>query len=231
IPALDVYGNSSLPSPGTTATTDGTQTITVSCTPIAGQAITNPFRGSTLANALGLVNNGPGGSGFGGTSYVDTGSNFYTNSGFNQGIGASASLGSQGLAGQQLTITNSGFKNVISGALTANRAQTLPDVTGYIPVTSYVNSGYDNATRANGSIGANWTVQQNGLNIAANQIQGTTGSQSNSGFWNANTFSTIQFAQATITALNGATDFPGVTVLASGSGGSATYYDCVDNST
>ena len=231
ITALDVYGNSSLLSPGTTATTDGTQTITVSWTPIAGQAITNPFRGSSLVTALGLFNNGPGGSGFAGTSYADAGSNFYTNSGFNQGIGAAASLGSQGLAGQQLTITNSGFKNVISGALTANRAQTLPDVTGYIPVTSYVNSGYDNATRANGSIGANWTVQQNGLNIASNQIQGTTAAQSNSGFWNANTFSTVQFAQATVTALNGTTDFPGVTVLASGTGGNATYYDCVENST
>ena len=231
ITALDIYGNSSLLSPGTAATTDGTQTITVSWTPVAGQAITNPFRGSTLANALGLFNNGPGGSGFGGTSYVDTGSNFYTNSGFNQGIGASASLGSQGLAGQQLTITSGGFKDVISSTLTTNRTKTLPDVTGYIPVTSYVNSSYENATRANGSIGSNWTIQQNGLNIASNQIQGTTASQSNSGFWNANTFSAIQFAQVTITALNGATDFPGVTVLASGTGGSATYYDCVENST
>jgi hypothetical protein len=231
ITALDVYGNSSLLSTGTTATTDGTQTITVSWTPIAGQAITNPFRGTTLANVLGLFNNGPGGSGFGGLSYVDTGGNFYTNSGFNQGIGTSTSLGSQGVAGQQLTLTNGNFKDVISGALTANRAQTLPDVTGYIPVTSYVNSGYDNATRANGSIGANWSIQQNGLNIASNQIQGTSGAQSNSGFWNANTFSPVQFAQATITALNGTNDFPGVTLLASGSGASATYYDCVENST
>jgi len=231
ITALDVYGNSSLLSPGTTATTDGTQTITVSWTPIAGQVITNPFRGSSLNTALGLFNNGPGGSGFAGTSYMDVGGNFYTNSGFNQGIGVSASLGPQGLAGQQLTLTNGNFKEVISGALTANRAQTLPDVTGYIPVTSYVNSGYDNATRANGAIGGNWTIQQNGLNIASNQIQGTSSGSSNTGFWNANSFSPVQFAQATITALNGTTDFPGVTVLASGTGGSATYYDCVENST
>jgi hypothetical protein len=231
ITALDVYGNSSLLSTGTTATTDGTQTITISWTPVPGQAITNPFRGTTLANALGLFNNGPGGSGFGGTSYVDVGGNFYTNSGFNQGIGAAASLGSQGIAGQQLTLTNSNFKDVISGTLTASRTQTLPDVTGYIPVTSYVNSGYDNATRGNGSIGANWTVQQNGLNIASNQIQGTTAAVSNTAYWNANPFSPVQFAQVTITALNGVTDFPGVTVLASGTGASATYYDCVENST
>src|SRR5260370_3075629 len=115
--------------------------------------------------------------------------------------------------------------------MTANRTQSVPDVTGYISVTGYVNSGYDNATRANGAIGANWTIQQNGLNIAANQIQGTTAAQSNTGFWNANTFSPVQFAQATVTALNGTADFPGVTVLASGTGASATYYDCVENST
>src|SRR4029077_13767242 len=100
-----------------------------------------------------------------------------------------------------------------------------------VPVSSYVNSAYDNATRANGAIGSNWSVQQNGLNIASNQIQGTTAAQSNSGFWNANTFSPVQFAQATITALNGVSDFPGVTVLASGTGASSTYYDCVENST
>src|SRR2546422_1183656 len=44
-------------------------------------------------------------------------------------------------------------------------------------------------------------------------------------------FRSVQFAQATITALNGATDFPGVTVLATGTGSSSTYYDCVENST
>src|SRR5260370_1236212 len=102
--------------------------------------------------------------------------------------------------------------------MTANRTQSVPDVTGYISVTGYVNSGYDNATRANGAIGANWTIQQNGLNIASNQIQGTSSGSSNTGYWNANSFSPVQFAQATITALNGTTDFPGVTVLASGTG-------------
>src|SRR4029077_5264222 len=112
-----------------------------------------------------------------------------------------------------------------------NRTQTLPDVTGIFPVTSYVNSAYDNATRANGAIGSNWTVQQNGLNIASNQIQGTSSGASNTGFWNANSFSPVQFAQVAITALNGASDFPGVTVLATGTGASSTYYDCVENTT
>src|SRR5260370_4075298 len=169
-------------------------------------------------------------TGISGPSYTAAGNLFYPTAVLQTG-GPAASLGGRGLSGQQLPITNGNFKDVISGTLTANRAQTLPDVTGYIPVTSYLNSSYDNATRANGAIGANWTIQQNGLNIASNQIQGTTASQSNSGFWGANKFSAVQYAQATVTALNGTTDFPGVTVLASGTGGSATYYDCVENST
>jgi hypothetical protein len=117
------------------------------------------------------------------------------------------------------------------GVYTANRTQTFPDVTGTVPVSSYQNSAYDNATRANGAIGSNWSIQQNGLNIASNQIQGTTASSSNTAFWNASLFSPVQFAQATITALNGATDFPGVTVLASGTSSTSTYYDCVESST
>ena len=228
ISGLDINGGDSLLSPGTSATTDGTKTITVSWTPINGQVLTRRWRGSTITNALSIDSPGTGAAG---SSYSDVGSFVYTNSQFFLGTGASASLGSQGLAGQQLALTNGNFKSVISGTLTANRTQTMPDVTGYIPVTSYVNSAYDNATRANGSIGGNWTIQQNGLNIASNQIQGTGAGLSNTGFWNANAFSTGQFAQATVTALNGTTDFPGVTVLASGSGASATYYDCVENST
>jgi len=121
--------------------------------------------------------------------------------------------------------------DTIGGTFTASRTQTLPDISGILSVTGYLNSAYDNATRANGAIGSNWTIQQNGLNIASNQIQGTIGGQSNAGFWNANSLSTNQFAQATITALNATSDFPGVTVLASGTGASSTYYDCVENST
>jgi hypothetical protein len=237
IVANDIYGHNTLMAGcSSPATVSGTQTVTVGWVPVDGQVTTQRFRSaSTCANALGADNSGTGQAG---TSYIDgtsgPASPFGNGYGLSQPTSANfsaSSVGSQGVAGPQLTLTNSNFKNVISGTLTANRTQTIPDVTGYIPVTSYVNSAYDNATRANGAIGANWTIQQNGLNIAANQIQGTTASQSNTGFWNANTFSPVQFAQATVTALNGATDFPGVTVLASGTGASATYYDCVENST
>jgi hypothetical protein len=118
-----------------------------------------------------------------------------------------------------------------AGVLTANRTQTFPDVTGYIPVTSYVNSAYDNATRANGAIGPNWTITNNGINIASNNFVGTASNTNDVAYWSANTFSPVQFSQVTITALNGTTDFPGVAVLLSGSGASTQGYECVEDTT
>ena len=228
IVANDLAGRNSIPSPSTSATTDGTQTVTVSWVPVGGQVITSRGRGNAANNILltDVV-----GTGVPGTSYTDLGSLFYSASLPQTSPANSSSLGFSGLATTQITLTSNGFTDAIGGTLSASRTQTLPDVTGYIPVTSYVNSAYDNATRSNGSIGANWTVQQNGLNISSNQIQGTNAGVSNSGFWNANTFSPVQFSQATVTALNGTTDFPGVTVLASGTGATSTYYDCVEDST
>jgi hypothetical protein len=229
IVANDANGKNSLPSPNSTAaTTDGTQTVTVSWVPVAGQVTTGRARGAspTLTGTLA----DPIGTGIQGTSYVD-GTVFYSVSPPLSGPGNSVSLSSAGLATSGIIYVNSGFSDTIGGTLSANRSQTLPDVTGIFPVTSYVNSAYDNATRSNGAIGSNWTVQQNGLNIASNQIQGTSSGASNTGFWNANSFSPVQFAQVTINALNGASDFPGVTLLATGTGASSTYYDCVENTT
>jgi hypothetical protein len=140
-------------------------------------------------------------------------------------------MGPNGIQTNGLKLSGGGFATTVAGNFTGSRTQTLPDNSGIVPVTSYLNSAYDNATRANGTIGLNWTLQQNGLNIASNQIQGTGGGVSNAAFWNAGSFASSQFAQVTVTALNGASDFPGVTVLASGTGGSSTYYDCVENST
>ena len=228
IVADDLVGHNSVVSPPTSATTDGTQTITVSWVPVGGQVFTSRGRGVSTNT---IVFADIIGTGVAGTSYADLASTSYSVSGPSSSSANSSSFSSAGLATTQITLTNSGFADTISGTISANRTQSLPDVTGFIPVTSYVNSGYDNATRSNGTIGANWTIQQNGLNIASNQIQGALSALSNSGFWNANTFSPVQFAQATITALNGVSDFPGVTVLASGTGASSTYYDCVENST
>jgi hypothetical protein len=99
-----------------------------------------------------------------------------------------------------------------------------------LPTTSYLNSAYDNATRANGAIGANWTVANNGINVTSNNFVGTTASN-DVAFWSASPFASSQFSQATLTALNGTTDFPGVAVLLSGSGGSTQGYDCIEDTT
>jgi hypothetical protein len=50
-------------------------------------------------------------------------------------------------------------------------------------------------------------------------------------YWNANSFSASQFSEVTLTALNGASDFPGVAVLLSGTGASTQGYSCIENTT
>jgi hypothetical protein len=145
----------------------------------------------------------------------------------------SAILGPNGLSAQQLRLTNNGniATTTFPSGLSANRTLSIPDVTGYLPVTSYLNSAYDNATRANGAIGANWTVTNNGINISSNNFVGTAGSTNDLAYWSASSFSASQFAEVMITALNGTADFPGVAVLVSGSGGSTQGYSCIENTT
>ena len=228
--ASDLNANNTFASPQSSSiTVNGSQGVLVSWTNLPGQASTTICRSTGGGGAC-----ASNGSNFqiAGTSYLDNGSGFYTASAPLSATAVTAKLNSAGLiVPNQIQMVAGSAADTITGSFTANRTQTLPDNSGYVPITGYLNSAYDNATRANGAIGSNWTIQQNGLNIASNQIQGTIAAQSNSGFWNANAFSANQFAQATVTALNGTSDFPGVTVLASGTGASSTYYDCVESST
>jgi len=228
--AVDANGNTTVVGGGTPATvTSGNQTVTVTPPTLPLGAIGwQPYRagggGATLANIPGctyIAGNAP---------FVDS---FFASCGNStpiSNLAGSTSLGPNGVVAPRIKLTNNFVETLTPGALTANRTHTFPDVTGIVPVTSYLNSAYDNATRANGAIGSNWTVQQNGLNVASNQIQGTT-TNSNTAFWNANSFATSQFAEATVTALNGTTDFPGVTVMASGAAGTTSFYACLENST
>jgi hypothetical protein len=87
-------------------------------------------------------------------------------------------------------------------------------------------SVYDNAARANGGIGSNWTANKGGVNISSNTFIGSTAAVDNLVYWNANTFSPYQFAQATVVALNGASDYAGVSVLNSGSPALPNFYSC-----
>jgi hypothetical protein len=228
ITAVDVNGKeTTLGAPISATTTSGNQTVTLTpATLPAGAVGYKPYRDGVLDNVT------PCSTAFvtGAVPYVDTFASECNNNPPSTNAAVTSSLNSNGITTYQLKMANN-FTDVVSPApLTANRTQTLPDVTGVVPVSSYVNSGFDNATRSNGAIGSNWTVEQNGLNIASNQIQGTS-TGANSAFWNASSFSTSQFAQVTITGLNGTTDFPGVSVLASGTGSSSTYYACLEDST
>jgi hypothetical protein len=228
ITAIDVNGKeTTLGTSISATTTTGNQTVTLTPSTLPAGAIGyKPYRDGVLDNVT------PCSTAFisGAVSYVDTFASECNNNPPVTNGAVTSSLNSNGITTYQLKMANN-FTDIVAPApLTANRAQTLPDVTGIVPVTSYLNSGYDNATRANGAIGSNWTVEQNGLNVASNQIQGTS-TGANSAFWAANSFSNSQFAQATITALNGTTDFPGVTVLASGTGSNSTYYACLEDST
>jgi hypothetical protein len=229
--ANDLNGNTTLASPQSSSiTVNGSQGVLLSWTNLPGQVSTTICR--ILVGGGGGCAASSGGFQVAGTSYLDNNSAFFTASAPLNATAVTAKLNSAGLiAPTQIQLVSGASVDTITGSFSASRTQTLPDNSGVVPVTGYVNSAYDNATRSNGAIGSNWTVQQNGLNIASNQIQGSTSAQSNAGFWTANSFPATQFAQATITALNGTTDFPGVTVLASGTGASSTYYDCVENST
>ncbi len=228
ITAIDLNGRETTTGPSVSVTTtSGNQTVTVTPPVLpAGAVGYKPYRDNLLGTLTPCATAFIPGTGV----YVDTFPSGCNNNPPSVNTGVSSALNSSGISTFQLKMANNFTDVVAPTPLTANRTQTLPDVTGIVPVSSYLNSAYDNATRANGAIGATWTVEQNGLNIASNQIQGTA-TGSNTAFWNANSFSSSQFAEVTVTALNSTTDFPGVTVLASGTGGTSTFYACLENTT
>ncbi len=229
---VDVDGNFSAASPNVNAvTTSGNQTVTLTPPAAPAGAIgyvlyrngakVNMAAYGTCAAILPIAQ-----------VFVDTFS-FVCGAGTGNASAGSSIIGPNGLSGQQLRLTNNG--NVLSttfpSGLSANRTLSIPDLSGYLPVTGYLNSAYDNATRANGAIGANWTVANNGINISSNNFVGTANGTNNVAFWSASLFSPSQFSQVTLTALNGTTDFPGVAVLLAGSGSSTQGYNCIETTT
>jgi hypothetical protein len=226
---VDVDGNFSTASASVTAvTTSGNQTVTITPPAAPAGAIGYvPYRNGAKANVQSF---GTCASFLSVTQiYVDTFGSVCGQSVAYASAGSSI-VGPNGLSSQQLRPTSNG--NVAStnfpSGLSANRTLSIPDVAGYLPVTGYLNSAYDNATRANGAIGANWTVTNNGININSNNFVGTVGIN-DVAYWSSSLFSSSQFSQVTLTALNGTTDFPGVAVLLSGSGVSTQGYNCMEN--
>jgi hypothetical protein len=230
---LDVDGKFSIASPIVNAvTTTGNQTVTLTPpTAPAGAIGYVPYRNGALANLNGFPGNCAAILSV--TQVFVDASGAVCGSSVPAGSAGTSIVGPNGLSGPQLRLTSSG--NVAStnfpGGLTANRILSIPDVSGYVPVTGYLNSAYDNATRANGAIGANWTVTNNGINISSNNFVGTAGATNDVAYWSASLFNPSQFSQVTLTALNGTTDFPGVAVLLTGSGASTQGYSCIENTT
>lgn len=232
-------GQEGQPSPQSAACTptSGNQTITINWSTAPG----NP-KGYDLYYCIAPC--GPGVNGAGAsTNFANPQSPAATSlvwpaPGFNAAVASGVSrggptmlmAGTQGIATPGLTFAGSTINPPPSG-FTAMRNIGFPDNSGIIPVSSYQNSVYDNATRANGAIGSNWTVTNNGINISSNNFVGTVTSANDVAYWAVNAFSPAQFSQVTLTALNGTTDFPGTAVLLSGSGSATHGYNCVEDTT
>jgi len=231
-------GQEGQPSPQSSACTptSGNQTITINWSTAPG----NP-KGYDLYYCITPC--GPGVAGAGASSnfanpqspaatslvWSAAGFNTAVASGVSRGGPTMLMSGTQGISTPALAFAGSSINPPASG-FTAPRNISFPDNSGMIPVSSYQNNAYDNATRANGAIGSNWTVTNNGINISSNSFVGTA-STNDVAYWAVNTFSPAQFSQVTLTALNGTTDFPGTAVLLSGSGGATHGYSCVEDTT
>jgi len=224
---VDADGNESPVSAGTTATvTTGNQTVTVTPPVVpAGAVGWMPYRDGAKVTFTGCTYLAAT------AAYVDTASFTCGNSVAIPSGGASI-VGPNGLSGQQLRLTNNG--NVLTtsfpNGLTASRTLGIPDVSGTLLVTGYTNTAYDNSTRANGAIGANWTVGQGGVNISSDTFVGTAAAN-NAVYWAGNLFPPAQFSEVTVVTLNSTTDFPGVGVLMSGIGTSTQGYECIEDTT
>jgi hypothetical protein len=124
------------------ATTDGTQTMTISWAPVAGQVLAYVSRSVNPRQYTWRGDSG--GAGYAGAGYVDLGGTSYSCSvpcaagALPNGLASGAN--SSGLTTQQLTLAGGGFFNRESGTFTANRARTVQDA-----------SGTESLTIANGS--------------------------------------------------------------------------------
>ena len=231
IVANDVTAKNSAMSPcSSPVTVDGTQTITVSWVPIQGQFTTQRYRGSSCNTVL---STDVLGSGINGTSYVDLGSYGYTASGPATIPGNAVAMNSSGLSTNQVTLVSGGFSDTVAPpavGFSANRTQVVPDISGIVPVSSYLNSAYDNFNRANGALGSNWTAAMGTIQVSGNTAIATSlsGGDASAIWTTGGTFHANQFAQTTIASLNGSTDLlgPAVRYNTSGSG-----YTCIESTT
>jgi len=226
VTAVDANGNQTATGPGASiTTTTGNQTVTITPPTLpAGTVGYEIYRDLAKVFYAGLTCSSAFTAGTG--PFVDSVAAICGESQPSSGTAGTSTLTSTGISAPQLKIVGTGFVDTVSGAFTANRAHTLPDISGVVEVSSYLNSSYDNFKRANGAIGSNWTVTDGGFNVSNNAVIGTGGV--NVAYWSANLFANSQFSQVYVTTLNGTTDYVGVQVLMSPAGNG---YTCLENST
>lgn len=116
-------------------TVNGTQTVTLSWTPLNGQTTTGICSGTTVGNMA--CNTALGTAGVSGINFVVLGSTPFTFSAPQTSIGNSESIGSNGFAGHQSIYVDPAteFTSTLKPtALTANRTIQTEDATGFVPV-------------------------------------------------------------------------------------------------
>jgi hypothetical protein len=234
IMAIDANGNTTGASPATVTpciTSGGNLSCRVSWTSLPGQIGTRLCRGRAANNTpcASDPGNSPASYSVRGTSVIDTGvGDSFTASSPNVNMASSAVLGPEGVAAQSVKITGGGFVSTLTlNSFSANRAQTLPDVNGIVPVTSYLNSAYDSFNRSNGVLGSNWTSYLPGgvftpPSINSNAIQNTASNQAMAAFWSASLFANDQFAEFSVITSNGSGPVFSPAVRFTSSGG----YEC-----
>jgi len=232
--AIDANGDTTGASPATVTpctTLGGNLSCRVSWTALPGQIGARLCRGRAANNTpcASDPGNSPASYSVRGTSVTDTGvGDSFTASSPNANMASSAVLGPEGVAAQSVKITGGGFVSTLTlNSFSANRAQTLPDVNGIVPVTSYLNSAYDSFNRSNGDLGSSWTSYLPGgvftpPRIISNTVQNTASNQAMAAFWSANLFANDQFAEFSVTTSSGSGPVFSPAVRLTSSGG----YEC-----
>jgi hypothetical protein len=234
IMAIDANGNSTAVSPATVTpckTSGENRSCLVSWTALPGQLGTRLCRGPVANNTVCAsdAGNSPASYNVRGTSMTDTGiGDSFTASSPNVNVASSAVMSSAGVAAQSVKITGGGFASTLTlNAFSANRAQTLPDVNGIVPVTGYLNSAYDTFNRSNGTLGSRWTSYLPGgvftvPLITSNTVQNTGRNQAMAAYWSTSPFANDQFAEYSVVTATGSTPVLAPTVRLTSTGG----YEC-----
>jgi hypothetical protein len=203
----DINGNSGpLSNTINATTTSGNQTVQVQAgTPPLGAIGFYVYEG-----ARGRINLGSGGSGCGfnitgGLVISDNGGVQCGQSAFLSGGAGDAGVRNQNVFAPSYTVidpNNTGWLigTAVPKPLTNNRTVSFLDQSGHFVLTGNFQSAFDNFNRANGALGANWTVVSGALNVSGNTVLGTNGAAQNMSAYTAVSFTADQYAFLTLAA-------------------------------